>query len=420
MSDQTDVFSTPPAFLPLLTKQARYKVYWGGRGSGKSWAFAGSLVYIAARAKIRVLCAREIQTSIADSVHKLLKDEIARRGLDPYFRVTNNSIVSHTGAEFLFKGLRHNVNEIKSTEGVDICWVEEAQRVSEESWQLLIPTIRKPDSEIWVSFNPDNEYDPTYKRYVASPPPDSLVKKVSWRDNPWFPVELDKERQYLQSVDPDAYAHVWEGECRNVSDAQILKNKYSIEEFVPGEGWSGPYYGADWGFANDPTVVVKLWINGSRLYVEHEAWGVGVDIDKTAALFDRVPGAREHTMRADCARPETISYMQRHGYPRMVAADKWSGSVEDGIAFLRQFERIVIHPRCEHTALEARLYSYKVDRLSGDVLPDVVDANNHCIDAIRYALTPLISQRGLGMLDYMREMHTRHMAHKRNATTATT
>lgn len=404
----------PPAFQPLF-RPARYKVFYGGRGSAKSWAYARALLLRAYREPIRVLCAREIQASIAESVHHLLAEQIGEIGLAPWFTVRDSYIVSHTGAEFIFKGLRHNVTEIKSMEGIDVVWVEEAEKVSDPSWQTLIPTIRKPGSEIWVSFNPADEADPTYKRFVLKPPPEAVVVKVSWRDNPWFPDELRREKDYLQRVDPDAYAHVWEGECKISSAAQVLNGKWVVEAFdpvvaKPGEKlpdgvkpWDGPYYGADWGFAQDPTTLVRCWINGRTLHVEHEAYAVGVDIDATPEMFDRVPGAREHTVRADSARPETISYMQRHGYPRMTAVPKWSGSVEDGIAHLRQYERIVIHPRCKYAAQEARLYSYKVDRLTGDILADVVDANNHIWDAVRYALNPLIQNAKMGMLAFIDE-----------------
>ena len=401
-TSQPGVLDLPQVFKDLY-RPCRYKVYHGGRGSGKSWSIAGVLIYFAARVKIRVLCTREIQGSIADSVHRLLGDCIDRMGYGDYFHVTANTITSVTGSEFLFKGLRHNVREIKSTEGVDICWVEEAQAVSAQSWEVLIPTVRKTGSEIWVSFNPENESDPTYSRFVVNPPDESIVKQVSWRDNPWFPDELDKERRYLARVDPAAYQHVWEGECRSNSDAQILKGKYIIEPFTPADTWDGPYFGADWGFSQDPTTLVKLWINGNVLHVEHEAYAVGCDIDRTAALFDTVPGAKTRTIYGDSSRPETISYLQRHGYPNVMPVEKWSGSVEDGIAFLRQFERIVIHPRGTHVATEARTYRYKVDRLTSAVLTDIVDADNHCIDAIRYGLQLMIRSRGMGVFNFYRE-----------------
>lgn len=391
-----------PPKLKFLFKPRRYKVAHGGRGSAKSWNFARALITRAYDRKIRVLCGREFQNSIKESVHHLLESQIDLMGLTPYFRVTDSTITSHTGSEFIFTGLRNNATKIKSLEDCDICWVEEAEKVSDRSWEILIPTIRKPGSEIWITFNPDSEDDPTYKRFVKNPPPESecIVVKMSWRDNPWFPEELRREKDYLASVDVAAYQHVWEGECRTNSDIQILAGKYSVADFTPGKDWDGPYQGADWGFAVDPTTLVRCWIHERKLYVEYEAYGVKVDLDDTPELFDRVPNARLYRTRADCARPETISHMQRHGYPEIVAVNKWDGSVEDGIAILRQFEEIVIHPRCIHTIEEARLYSYKTDRLTGDVLPEVEDKHNHCMDAIRYALEPIIKNAGTGLLDF--------------------
>ena len=376
-----------------------YKVMYGGRAGLKSWGFARMAVLLAAKRRTRVACAREYQTSIRESVHETLCTQIEALGLQRYFDIGVSRItVPHTRSEFFFAGIRTDPAKFKSTEGIDILWVDEGESVTEDSWQKIEPTIRTPGSEIWCSFNPDLEGDATSKRFIVDPVPNSRIVETNWRDNPWLPEKLDLQRQYLARVDPDSYQHVWEGKFRKNSKSQILANKYAIEDFEPAAGWDGPYYGADWGFAQDPTTLVKLWIHGATLYVEHEAYEVGRDIDRTPELFDQVPGARDHTIRADSARPETISYMQRHGYPAMTGVEKWKGSVEDGIAHLRQYERIVIHPRCKHAADEARLYSYKVDRKSGDVLTDVMDANNHVIDAMRYALSPLIRNVNTGLL----------------------
>lgn len=385
-----------PLFFP-----SRYKVFHGGRGGAKSWGVARALVLIASSRKVRILCAREVQNTIKDSVHKLLRDQIESMGLTPYFTITDTSIRSSVGSEFIFKGLRYDVQGVKSTEGIDICWVEEAQTVSQNSWDVLIPTIRKEGSEIWITFNPDQESDPTYQLFVAKPNPDAIVVEINYFDNPWLPDVLRREAERCRLVDPDAYAHIWLGKCRTNSAAQILRDKYSVEPFDPADDWDGPYYGADWGFSTDPTALVKCWIHNRRLYIEHEAYGAGVEIDCLPAFFRTVPGADQHVIRADNARPETISYMQKHGFPRVVACEKWPGSVEDGIAHLRGYDQIIIHPRCVHTMDEARLYSYKVDRLTGDVLTAIVDKFNHAIDAIRYALGPIIRAGDTGLLDWL-------------------
>jgi phage terminase large subunit len=391
-----------PAKLRFLFQPARYKVAHGGRGGAKSWGFARALLLLAAQRPIRVLCARELQLSIQDSVHKLLSEQVESLGLGHFYEVLQQTLRGVNGSEFIFSGIRSNITKIKSMEGIDIVWVEEAEKVSNASWDVLIPTIRKPGSEIWVSFNPSEETDPTYQRFVVNPPPGAVVVKIGWQDNPWFPEELRREKDYLLAVDPEAAEHVWGGGCKKNSEAAVLRGRWVVEPFEPQPHWHGPYYGADWGFANDPTALVRCWVQlpviekdgkitrPHELYVEHEAYKVGCELDHTPALFDKVPEARKHRIRADSARPETIAHMHRHGYPLVIGAEKGPGSVEDGVEHLRSYARIVIHPRCPHTAEEARLWSFKVDRLTGDVLPDLVDKHNHCWDGIRYGLEPLI------------------------------
>lgn len=380
-----------PEKLAFLFEPARYKVAYGGRGAAKSWSIARALLILAAQQRLRVLCTRELQGSIQDSVHKLLKEQIEALGFGQLFDVQQSTIRAANGSEFIFTGIRSNVTKIKSMEGIDICWVEEAEKVSAESWDILVPTIRKAGSEIWVSFNPHDEKDPTYQRFVVKPPPTARVVEVGWQDNPWLPRELKAELEYLQRVDPEAFDHVYGGKPRKFGVAQILRGRWSVEPFEPNPSeWGGPYYGADWGYASDPLAFVRCWVHGRTLYVEHEAYGVGVEIVETPKKFDEVPGGREHASRADNARPEMIGHMNANGYPRMEAAIKGPGSVEHGIEHLRSYERIVIHPRCKHTATEARLWSWKVDKLTGDVLPVPVDKHNHCWDAIRYALEPII------------------------------
>lgn len=386
----------PKAFSELFTP-ARYKVYYGGRGSGKSWAVARALLIMAAQKKLRILCAREYQTSITDSVYRLLVEQIDEMGLSPFYTITKQTITSSKGSEFFFKGIHHNVMEIKSTEGIDICWVEEAQSVSEDSWQILIPTVRKENSEIWVTFNPFEAEDPTYQRFVTYPPRNAIIRKVSWRDNPWFPLVLRNEMEHMRETDPEQYDYVWEGNVKQYSDALIFKGKYIVEAFETPER-SRFYHGADWGFAQDPTALVRCFIKDKCLFIDREAWGVGVELDDTPALFDKIKTARRWPIKADCARPETISYIRRRGFS-ISAAKKWGGSVEDGIEFLRSFDKIIIHPRCVHTIEEFNRYSYKVDKKTNDILPEVEDAWNHCIDALRYSLDGLIKGHGMMKID---------------------
>lgn len=215
---------TPDIFLPLYEPR-RYKVLYGGRGGAKSWAIADALIVKAWEKPLLILCTRELQRSIKESVHKLLSDRIEANGFSSEYEILNNEIRGKNGSRFIFAGLRHNVTEIKSTEGVDICWVEEAEKVTDESWKILIPTIRKPDSEIWISFNPRLITDATYQRFVLNPPPDAWVQKVSWRDNPWFPNVLTQEMEYLKGRDYEEYMHVWEGELKMFADGAIYRKQ---------------------------------------------------------------------------------------------------------------------------------------------------------------------------------------------------
>lgn len=215
----------PQKLLPLFQPK-RYKILHGGRGSGKSWSIARALVALGASKPIRVLCARETQKSIQESVHRLLKDQISLLNLDSLYEVQENRIIGSNGTEFTFAGIRQQgVENMKSYEGTDICWAEEAQVVTRKSWDVLIPTIRKPGSEIWISFNPELDTDETFTRFVAHPPSDSWVCEVNWSDNPWFPPELDKERRDWLDRDPQGYLTVWEGRCRPAVDGAIYANE---------------------------------------------------------------------------------------------------------------------------------------------------------------------------------------------------
>lgn len=347
---------------------------------------------------MRVLCVREFQSSIKESFHAELKAAIASEpwlarqydvGVD-YLRVPRN------GSEFLFRGLRRSENSIKSLADIDLTIAEEAEDYGESSWLALEATVfRKPKSELWPIWNPRLQGSPVDKRFRLSPPASALIAEMNWSDNPFFPSGLDELRRREQSrLDPNTYAHVWEGAYLTNSNAQVFANKFAVEEFEPQHGWDGPYQGGDFGFAQDPTAAVRCHIEGDTLYVSHEAFGSQLDIDDTARFVSaKIEGFDQYVSRWDNARPESISYLTRHGLPKSISTAKWPGSVEDGIGFLRSFKRIIIHPRCTNLIREFRLYSYKTDRITGDVLPIIIDANNHGIDALRYALSPMIQKK---------------------------
>jgi phage terminase large subunit len=221
-----------PAKLKCLfvPEKSRYRILYGGRGGSKSWNIARALLLKGCEQTIRVLCAREFQTSIKDSVHKLLCDQIYKLELEAHYEITQTTIRGINGTEFIFVGVKNNTNNVKSIEGIDICWVEEAQSVSPNSWNVLVPTIRKADSEIWISFNPELPTDETWKRFVLNPPENSVVQKINWNDNPWFPEVLDLERRSLQARDLEAYNNVWEGIPRQTVDGAIFAKELTMAE----------------------------------------------------------------------------------------------------------------------------------------------------------------------------------------------
>ena len=249
---------------------------------------------------------------------------------------------------------------------------------------MLRPTIRKQGSELWFSWNPSQETDPVDALLRGDkPPPGSVVVTANYMDNPWLPEVLRVEMEYDRSRDPDKYAHVWLGGYQRNSEARVFKN-WTVEEFEAPKGATFRL-GADWGFATDPSVLVRCYLDGRRLMIDYEAYMVGCEIDRLPDLFRRVPESEKWFITADSARPETISYMQRHGFPKINAAIKGPKSLEEGVEFLKSYD-IVVHPRCQHVIDELTLYSYKIDPLTAQVLPALADKDNHCIDAVRYAL----------------------------------
>lgn len=378
----------------------RYKILYGGRGSAKSWSVARYLLSRAAFEKLRILCTREIQNSIKDSVYKLLVDQIYELGLQSFFIIKSDSIISLSGSEFIFKGLRLNITEVKSTEGIDICWVEEADKVSENSWEILIPTIfRRPNSEIIVTFNPDDEKSATYTRFVEKDGkpvenPNFARAFVNFDDNPWFPEGLRQEMEWDRKNDPDKFEHVWGGRPKKYGNAVIFRKKIRVEWFETPPG-TRFFFGCDFGYAQDPTALPRCFIKDRKLYIDHEAYGIGIELEDLHRTFDAVPEAHRWRITADSARPDTISFLTRpfrdrqgneYGPYKMTGAVKGKGSVEDGIEFLLGFEAIVIHPRCKGAISEFNNYRWKTDRITGEILPQPMDTSNNIPDAVRYAL----------------------------------
>lgn len=418
----------PIAFRDLILKRARYKGYWSGRGAAKTHSFASALIMKAATTRhFRALCCREIQRSIKESVKKVLDDKIEQLHLTHMFHSTKDRISTRLGGEIFFEGLRDNVESIRSYEGINVLWLEEAHRVSAKSLEIVVPTIRMPGSEIWASYNPDKPSDPVDRLFrekdaegrileLLNQPPKELWQdqydewmighRLQLEDNPFFansPMLLEMERDKRR--DPDRYAHVWLGEYSRLSEATVFRN-WSIGTMVVPEG-AVPRYGADWGFAVDPTVLVRVYVfpKERKLYIDAEVVKVGCPIEDTPRLFDSLPEKagpfkedgtllypqhhpRKLTITADSNRPETIHHMRGHGYPKMKGARKGPGSLEEGVEFLKNYE-IIVHPNCPVCIDEMTLYAYEVDDHTGEVLPKFADQHNHVIDAIRYSVEDL-------------------------------
>jgi phage terminase large subunit len=357
---------------------------YGGRGGGKSWTVAQILLIRASKKKLLILCTREVQNTIKDSVHKLLSDTIDRLGLSPYYWIGKDTILGKNGSKFIFRGLKHNIQEIKSTEGVDICWTEEAQKVSRESWDVLIPTIRKEGSQFFITFNPDQENSPVYQDFVVNKMFGSKVVKINWNHNQMFPDALMEQMLWDKKYNYEKYLHIWEGNVKTISDDCIFKGHFTVEDFKTPEDVHF-IYGADWGFSVDPTVLVRAFVKDDTLWVDQEAWGVGVDLDEISQLFDSVPGSREHKIVADNSRPDTISYLNKQKWI-IKPSKKGKDSIEDGIEYIKSFKNVVIHTRCKNAKYEFENYKYKRDRQTEEILPIILDKDNHIIDALRYAL----------------------------------
>lgn len=377
----------------------RYRAAHGGRGSGKSYGFALMASIWGYVEPLRVLATRDIQVSIKESFHAELKAAIgAHDWLSEHYDVGVDYLRGRNGTEFIFRGLRHGVSTIKSLAKIDLTIVEEAEDVPEASWLALEATVfRQPKSELWAIWNRRSPESPVNKRFIVDPPKNALITELNWQDNPFFPNGLDELRRREQErLDPNTYDHIWNGGYLTRSDAQVLGGKWRVAEFLVGTDWDGPYQGGDFGFSQDPTAAVRCWISGDTLFVSDEAYRTRLELDDTASFIKgNIPNFENYVTRWDNARPESISFIKRNGLPRSESVDKWQGSVEDGITYLRSFKEIVLHPRCVNLAKEALLYSHKVDRLTGDVLPDVVDAHNHGWDAVRYALTPMIKMQAV-------------------------
>lgn len=352
---------------------------------------------------LRILCVRQFQNSIPESFYREVVDAIEKyEWLQSHYTITKESITGKNGTQFIFKGLDRNPQSIKSLAKIDLTIVEEAEDIPEQSWMNLEATVfRQPKSEMWVIYNPRKENSPVDFRFVKNRAPRSIVRTVNYEDNPFFPDGLDEVRKRdLDIMDYATYAHIWLGQYLKNSKSQIFNGRFEAREFEPDASWS-IVQGLDWGYSQDPTAMIRAYVHDECLWISHEAGGVGIELDDVPRAAAAIPDFHRFATRADSAQPAMISHVRGKGLPKLEPAKKGKGSIEDGIQFIRSFRRVYIHPRCTETLNEFMTYSWKVDRTTGEILDTPVDANNHYIDALRYALEPVMHRQRFSMAAMM-------------------
>lgn len=393
-----------PEIQRVLSSPKPIKIISGGRSSTKSWSIANYFIAESKDTRQRFLCARELQSSIAASVHQLLKDRIMGLNVDKYFKITDDKIKSYKGSNFIFKGLRANLVELKGLEGVNKTWIEEGESLSQDCIDILLPTIMRSKPIIIITFNPCLATDPIITNFVepflsGKPGIGDMIAytHLTYKDNPYFTDAEKMLMEHNKKTDYEHYEWMWEGKYKRYAEALVFRNKYSVEEFeTPTDAEFR--YGADWGFSEDPTCLIRCFIKDNKLFIDWEFYGYGVELNELHKAFKTVPGADKWPIYADCSRPDTISFMsqpkagQEQEYPgyNISGADKGPGSIEDGIQFLKSFEKIVIHPRCKGTINDFSNYRFKQDKLTREILPVPIDKQNHSVDSARYALFEFI------------------------------
>lgn len=375
-----------------------YYVICGGRGAGKSYAFIEYLIIQSFNniyTNKYFLCTREMQCSLEDSIFPLLCTVIENWNLSRFFAITQKKIINKiTNVTFKFAGLSKSINSIKSNPEIAIVFIEEAATVSQYSFDVLCPTVlRNKNCRILISFNPRYETDCMYKMFIANEAKtNTYVQHTTYRDNIYKMSEkIYEDIEEMRISDPEKYQHIYEGRILLHSEALVFKHErdYVISEEMPTLQNCPSFYGLDFGFV-EPTAAVRCVVQDNIIYITHELYKSQLDtVDIMQELVKQMPFNRAvNRIFADCARPETISQIKKQGI-MIYAAEKWQGSINDGIAFLKS-KKIVIHPRCVHTIYEFSKYSFKKEKRS-DIITDIIeDANNHAIDALRYAVSQLI------------------------------
>lgn len=384
MSGSTLNVQLGAAFGPLF-QPFEYKALYGGRGTAKSVGISTALAVISSREKKRIVCGRQFQNSIRDSSKSTIEERITALGLQRDFVTTHNEIVHRrNGSRFTFVGLERNKESLKSMNDVDIFWIEEARNTSAESLEILVPTIRKPGSEIWASWNPVLPDDPIDDYFRgANPPKNSYIQRVTINDNPWFyHTRMPSDMERMRQANFQRYKHIWLGEYDESDDSRVFTNWSKGRELITEN--DRPLFGLDFGFGGDPSAFIKLYVNEKKktIFIAYEVYG-NFTLPELGIMMDTIPQSRRFKIIADSSRPEDIAYLRSKGFD-CVASKKGNGSVKAGINWLQDY-KIVIAPECVNMLNEARLYSWQVDKLTKKVLPILCDSDNHGWDAVRYA-----------------------------------
>ena len=379
----------------LFAENIRHKALHGGRGSAKSWSVATYLPIRGSQQRKRIVCARQFQNSIRDSSKELIEKRIRSLGMANQYTITDRYIIHDgTKTQFIFVGLERNIESIRSLEGADIVWIEEAKTISAKSMEILLPTVRAAGSELIWTWNPEKPTDPVDRYFREGPPPPrSIVTQVSYRDNPFFEnTEMPNEMAVLKAGNHARYMHVWEGEYDVSYETKVFTNVRVGRPDVPAD--MPPYYGMDFGFGSDPSFVVKVFVfpQTKQIYIANEACG-RVTMDQLPHMVRSVTRVDGDQVKCDSSQPGTIEFLQSRGINAQ-PAKKGPGSVKSGILWLQGYE-IIIDPNCEKMQEEAHLYSWMTDKLTNQALSTPVDAFNHGWDATRYATEDVANDTAL-------------------------
>ena len=397
--------SIPKKLLPIFDTKSRYIVLYGGRASAKTYTICLYLLLEGIKSHKTILVTREYQSSIKDSTYSELKNIIYKENLTDFYEIKHDTIVGkksyNCNTKFIFKGLARDINTIKSTADIDICFIEEAETIKAHDWEVLIPTVRKENSKIVLAFNPIEEQSHTYQRFVATPPPNSLGIEINYPDNPFLSDTALAEIEYIKSKDYAKYEHIYLGKPISMTEDVIFKGYFKIDkldiihntrDFLYNGNKVYPLYGLDFGFSTDPTAIIEVFLlNDDIIYINREIYEHKLLITKYAELIkQKMPEAINKRFYCDSARPDSIAQLNHDGL-NCEGATKNKGSIEAGIEYLKG-KKIIVNPDCKNMIYELYNYKYKIDKQTSQITTDIIDANNHLIDALRYALYKQIAE----------------------------